>query len=383
MEDEVWIILRAPPESIDSFGTFRISPEVAAGVRATIESIPASAIGDLVADPATVAASPDMPTALISPFVGSSASSGDAWGIAAVGADASAYDGAGVRVAVLDTGIDGGHPCFKGVSLVQRDFSGAGNGDVVGHGTHCAGTLFGRDLGGRIGIACGVTDALVGKVLDDSGHGTAMMAIRGLQWAAQEGARVISMSLGFDVATFVARLVSKGWDPKLAASRGLDGYRRSIRVFDRQISLLSAQAALGQEALVIAASGNESDRGSNPDFRVPASLPAAAEGVVSVGAVGRTSSGLKIADFSNSLPTLCGPGVGIRSAWPGGGSKILDGTSMACPHVAGLAALWWQALGPQATAELVSLRLKGAAGHAGLAPGFDHTDVGLGLARAP
>src|SRR4029079_1285646 len=95
-----------------------------------------------------------------------------AWGVAAVHADKSQFTGAGVTVAVLDTGIDAMHPAFTDATLqvIQKDFSGAGDGDVVGHGTHCAGTIFGRDVAGtRIGIARGVTKALIGKVLDDNG----------------------------------------------------------------------------------------------------------------------------------------------------------------------------------------------------------------------
>jgi subtilisin family serine protease len=360
-----------------------MSPEAAAQATIHAENVSMSSIADVIEDPATLEAAPDMPTELIRPFAGTGTAGGDAWGVQAVGADASSYDGSGVKVAVLDTGIDVSHPCFDGMSIIQRDFTGAGNGDVVGHGTHCAGTIFGRDVGGRVGIARGVREAYAGKVLGDDGRGTALMASRGIRWAAEQGANIISLSLGFDTPGFVAKLVEKGWPPKLAAARGLDGYRRNIRLFDRQISLLAAQADHGQQVLVVAASGNESDRGANPNFRIPASLPAAADGVLSTGALGRSAAGLRVADFSNSLPILCAPGVDIRSAWPGGGFKTLRGTSMACPHVAGVAALWWQSLGPAATAEFVRARMLGATRTTDLAAGFDHTDVGLGLVRAP
>nr|WP_229419583.1 S8 family serine peptidase [Pseudoduganella dura] len=98
------------------------------------------------------------------------------WGITAVGADRSRFSGAGVTVAVLDTGIDAAHPAFSGVQLVQQDFSGDGDGDAFGHGTHCAGTILGRDVGGtRIGVARGVTRALIGKVLGNDGSGSTDM----------------------------------------------------------------------------------------------------------------------------------------------------------------------------------------------------------------
>ena len=86
--------------------------------------------------------------------------------------DRSTWTGEGVTVAVLDTGIDSKHPAFAGVDIVEKDFTGTGNGDRQGHGTHCAGTIFGRDVDGkRIGVARGVKRALIGKVLGDEGGG--------------------------------------------------------------------------------------------------------------------------------------------------------------------------------------------------------------------
>src|SRR5262249_26306874 len=149
------------------------------------------------ADVAVVA--PVMPIRLIRPFEASAAAAGPSWGIGAVGAITSKFDGAGVTVCVLDTGIDPQHAAFQGMTLIEEDFSGSGNGDRQGHGTHCAGTVFGRDVSGtRIGIARGVTKALIGKVLADDGGGSSEMIFRGIQWALDQGAEVISMSLGFD-----------------------------------------------------------------------------------------------------------------------------------------------------------------------------------------
>ncbi|WP_211193338.1 S8 family serine peptidase [Actinoplanes sp. TBRC 11911] len=107
----------------------------------------------------------------------------------AVGAAGSPFTGASVRVAVLDTGIDAAHPAFTGVSLTQKDFTGEGDGDENSHGTHCAGTVFGRDVGGtRIGVARGVTDVLIGKVLIKRGVGSTANLAAGTHWAVTNGA---------------------------------------------------------------------------------------------------------------------------------------------------------------------------------------------------
>jgi subtilisin family serine protease len=382
MEMVRYVVLRTPADNPHR-DVLRMAPEQAAQARIDVETIPASAIADLERDPRTVAAAPEMPTALIEPFAGSQTADQHGWGISAVGADVSLFDGSGVITAVLDTGIDDQHAAFVGVTLTKRDFTGSGNGDRKGHGTHCAASIFGRNVGQRIGIARGVNRALIGKVLDDRGRGTTAMALDGLQWALRNGANIISMSLGFDFPGMVDELTSKGWPTPLAASIGLEAYRKNLRLFDSQMYLLRAQREIGRDALVVAASGNESRRDIEARFRIAATLPAAAEGVLSVGALGRTSDGLQVAHFSNTLPTVSAPGVDINSAWPGGSLKTMSGTSMACPHVAGIAALWWQSLGAMANAEAVKAKLIATADHTALAPGYDHTDVGYGMVRAP
>lgn len=173
-------------------------------------------------DPTVTAVARGMPTRLIEPQPLDEVRSEDAepsWGIAAVGAESSGFTGAGVRVAVLDTGIDTGHPAFDGVTLKTRDFAGSGIEDANGHGTHCAGTVFGRDVEGtRIGVARGVTDALIGKVLGDDGSGSSDMLFRAIKWASDEQAQVISMSLGFDFPGLVEELIGQGWPEILAGS---------------------------------------------------------------------------------------------------------------------------------------------------------------------
>ncbi len=284
---------------------------------------------------------------------------------------------------MLDTGIDATHPAFAGMSLNRRDFTATGDGDGNGHGTHCAGTIFGSDVDGtRIGVAPGVTDALIGKVLADDGSGSSEMIFSAISWAAEAGADVISMSLGFDFPGLVERLIEAGWPADLATSAALEGYRGNLRMFDALMDLIRARAAFGSGTLVIAAAGNESRREDNPNFEIAAGLPAAADGVISVAAAGEDPAGWRIADFSNTFATITGPGVNILSARSGGGLRSLRGTSMACPHVAGVAALLWEQVRGEAVprnAATVEARLRSRANTAGFAPGTQVPDRGLGM----
>jgi subtilisin family serine protease len=354
-------------------------------------------VRELARDPQVRAVAPVMPTTLIEPVAddeagegvdaGTGASATSTWGVTAVGADLSRCTGAGVVVSVLDTGIDSTHAAFQGVELVEMDFSGSGNGDKQGHGTHCAGTVFGRAVDGtRIGVAPGVTRALIGKVLGDDGSGDSDMLFRGIQWAVNEGAQVISMSLGFDFPGLVRRLTDQGWPVELATSAALEAYRANLRMFDALMQLIQRRAAFTPGTVVVAAAGNESKRQIDPDFEIAVSLPAAAEGVLSTGALAQSSAGLTVAPFSNTFPQLAAPGVGVISAKVGGGLRSLNGTSMATPHVAGLAALWWEDVAASpipATATTVTARLLAHADTNALAVDGDIADRGVGLAKAP
>ena len=359
--------------------------------RLTVESLSEKEAGSIAAEPGVEAISPAMPTRLIFPLVRNAepneAPTNDAWGLEAVGALASAATGAGVTVAVLDTGIDADHPAFDGMTIEQMDFSGDGDGDRQGHGTHCAGTIFGRDVNGvRIGVARGVQHALIGKVLGDTGGGDSQMIFEGMQWALNKGANIISMSLGFDFPGMVAEQVADGWPADLATSNALEAYRGNLRMFDAIMQLARARGGLGGGAVVVAAAGNESQRDQNPDWRIAASLPAAAEDVVSVAAVGRNGGAYAVADFSNSMAMLSGPGVHILSAKTGGGLSVHSGTSMACPHVAGVAALWWEAVrtSRSTNATLVRAKLLSEARNAVFGQGGGlEVDVGVGLVTAP
>ena len=354
----------------------------------TIERLGVNAVKEASLDPTVLAVAPRMPTTLIRPFEEQVASrTTEAWGVEAVGAKNCPFTGEGVTIAVLDTGVDAAHRAFQGITFVQKDFSGSGDGDRQGHGTHCMGTIAGRDVDGiRIGIAPGVKRALIGKVLDDSGSGSSEMIFQGIQWAVSQGADVVSMSLGFDFPGMVRGLTGQGWPVELATSSALEAYRGNLRMFDALMEMVAAQAAFTQGTVIVAAAGNESQRDIQPDFEIAASLPAAAEGVISVGALQQVQNGLQVASFSNTFPQISAPGVGILSAKLGGGLRSLSGTSMACPHVAGVAALWWDALRKsalRASASAVTAKLLAGSRTNVFAPNVDFADRGMGIVTAP
>jgi subtilisin family serine protease len=309
------------------------------------------------------------------------------WGVHAVAADSSPFSGDGIVVAVLDTGIDSAHSAFEGVTLVRRNFTNdPQEEDVHGHGTHCAGTIFGRDVDGtRIGVARGVKKALIGKVLGANGGGSDQIA-SAIQWAVHEGAHVISMSLGMDFPGFQKRLVEEfDFPPELATSRALEGYRLNVQLFEALARTVRSMAGFGKSTIIVAAAGNESRTDENPDFKIAVSPPAVSDGVISVAALGKGAAGFLIAPFSNTGAMVAGPGVGITSAKRGGGLTSMSGTSMATPHVAGVSALWAQKLkgmGPL-NPGLLTTRVVGSGITTALAPGFDPADIGSGMVTAP
>ncbi|WP_133909313.1 S8 family serine peptidase [Actinophytocola oryzae] len=231
--------------------------------------------------------------------------------------------GAGVRVAVLDTGIDTDHPDLAGKVAVSQDFTGTGGvEDGYGHGTHVASIITGSGAasGGKYrGVAPDVTLA-VGKVLDDAGYGTDDSVLAGMQWAAAEsGAKVVNMSLGGGP--------SDGQDPMSLA----------VDALSRQYGTL----------FVIAAGNYGADR--------TVATPGTADDALTVGSVSKqdvpsdfSSRGPRLGDGA-AKPEISAPGGGIVAAAPAGVAPLgetvgdayqkLDGTSMATPHVAGAAAI--------------------------------------------
>lgn len=306
-------------------------------------------------------------------------------GLTAIKAHTSRFTGQGVTVAVLDTGIDVTHPAFEGKDIARRNFTQDGASDDVtdnvGHGTHCAGTICGRPVGDvRVGVAPGVTKLCVGKVLSGLG-GTLEMVLSGMFWAVlEQNASVVSMSLGYDITGNTARLIERGYDPKQA----IQAATRAQTDIAKGVSLLRAFLESRMGSLVmVAASGNESQRPAFP--ALDASLPASE--LFAVGAVGPTPGGNRwsLASFSNGRVQVVAPGVDVISAAVGGGWATMSGTSMATPHVAGVAALLVEqatAAGNLAVPEVVRSALRAGATRELLVE-QDVSSVGVGMVQAP
>lgn len=220
------------------------------------------------------------------------------WGVSAIHADIYAQSllARGIRgnvtVAVVDTGVDTTHP------LIRSSVSGydAVDGDNVpqdahGHGTHVSGTIMDVTSGMNVSI-------MPVRVLGADGYGTSIQVSLGIQYAAQNGADVINLSLG-------------------------GGHNQYI---DEAV-----QYALNKGVTVVIAAGNDSINASGQ-------CPAHIGGAITVSAVDQN---MNLASFSNygGVIDLAAPGVGITSSVPGGGYEAWNGTSMATPHVAGAAAL--------------------------------------------
>lgn len=238
----------------------------------------------------------------------------------------------GIRIAVLDCGIysasssrvarDGtrGHPDVAPKVVAERNFTASpyGADDICGHGTHVAGIAAGR-TNNALGVAGVGFDASIlnAKVLDDDGSATLSMVVDGVAWAADNGARVITMSLG-----------RAGPCP------------RSLQV--------ALDYAWARGAVIIAAAGNENAPMSND--------PGACANVVSVAATDRSDVKASFSNYGANVD-VAAPGVEILSAYAddeGYGYATLSGTSFSAPQAAGLAALIWTTsygTSPQAVAD--------------------------------
>jgi subtilisin family serine protease len=389
MDEQRYVVLETRSSGAVKRGQRRGPPSADRPTTAavSVESFTPSDAADARRAP-EVAVAPVLPMKLVEPVATLDAdtpmSPGSAWGVEAVGAIDCAFSGAGIKVAVLDTGIDASHEAFRGLRLTQRDFTGDGDGDRDGHGTHCAATIAGRDINGyRYSVAPGVDELLVGKVLGSDGGSTEAL-MRAMLWALESGAHVMSMSLGLDFPGLVAQWTENGMALEPATSRALEGYRDNLRLFGRLADLIRASGRHGPAALVVAATGNESQREAAIPYTIGVAPPAASEGFVAVAAVRRTSDGaFEVAEFSNSGASVAAPGTDILSASVGGGFTVMSGTSMATPHVAGVAALWAESMLASTRRIDLSLLFARLTGNSRELPGLDPLDVGAGLVRAP
>ena len=277
---------------------FKIIPSVAA-------TIPAKAVARLIANPRVSVVEPDVEV--------SAHDIEQTWGVKRIGCgpvhdgsfmtNGSPVLGSGVNVAVLDTGIDYTHsqlaPIYKG----GYDFINGDNDpfDDHYHGTHCAGTVAAaRDSAGVVGVAPNVN--LFGlKVLGSNGSGSFSAIIAAMDWCVVNNIQVASLSLG-----------SQG-DPGSQVRAAFDN-------------------AYAQGVVIVASAGNA---GSGSDT---VGWPAQYDSVI---AVASTTNSDSRSSFSSTGPNveLAAPGSSILSTYPGERYAYLSGTSMACPHVAGLAAL--------------------------------------------
>jgi subtilisin family serine protease len=193
-----------------------------------------------------------------------------AWGVQATNVGNSRYTGNGIKIAVLDTGLDQSHPDFTGKKVETRSFiDGQSVQDGNGHGTHCAGVCgpLRPQRTPRFGIAY-ESDIYIGKVLNDAGKGADANIIAGIQWALAAGCDIISMSLGAPV------------QPGTAYSP----------IFEQ-----IAQRALSRGTIIVAAAGNDSNRSRGMVAQV--SHPANCPSMMAIAAVDQR---LNTAWFSNA-----------------------------------------------------------------------------------
>lgn len=267
---------------------------------------------------------------------------GNTWGLIACKVPPSLRSGLGIKVAVLDTGMDLGHPDFLGRPIISATFVGQPVQDLHGHGTHCIGTSTGPKAPAGATPRYGIghrANIFVGKVLSNTGSGAQAGVLAGINWAIANRCPVISMSLGS----------SSPVHPAYTAA---------------------GQSALNNGCLIVAAAGNDG-------FAVPTGSPANSPTIMAVASLDINQAP---SSFSQSGKIeISGPGRDIFSSWPRPTRyRNISGTSMATPHVAGCAALWaetspnlrgiqlWRKL--QATAKRLP---------------FPASRVGVGLVQAP
>ena len=279
------------------------------------------------------------------------ATAGPSWGVAQIEAPAlwaQGFQGQGVLVGHVDTGVDAGHPALQGAvqDFTEFDLNGVEvkntlKRDSDEHGTHTAGTIVGRPgEHGSFGVA---PQAQLLSAMVIEGGNVLGRVLGGIEWSVNKGAQIVSASLGI-----------RGQSP----------------FFQPLVNKLRARGVLPVFAV-----GNE----GAGESRFPGNY-------LNVLSVGASDIGGAVADFSGSqrfadrqVPDLVGPGVDIFSCMPGGGFAMMSGSSMATPHIAGLAALLLSAV-PNASA----YDLEGAIQDScQLIGGMVPQRAGLGLPNAP
>lgn len=270
------------------------------------------------------------------------------WWLTDLGFNQIALDGSGVRVAVIDTGIDDQHPDLEGMVIGGADFSGIGtpNGtEPVGpgsfHGTMVSSLIAGqgRLSGGVIGVSPGVELLAISVGLGVQGADTDAQVAQAIIWAVDNGASVINLSLSRNSDRWPA-----SWDEAFLY-------------------------AFESDVVIVAASGN---REAQSYATAPATIP----GVLSVTAVDRDSAVNSSAGVSGIGVAVAAPGVEMLGSFPGGEIKMWEGSSAAAPIVTGLVALMRQS-DPAASANDIISRILSTTIDLG-EPGFDGV-YGYGL----
>ncbi|MFJ5693849.1 S8 family peptidase [Arthrobacter sp. NPDC093125] len=247
----------------------------------------------------------------------------EAWGVAT---------GSGIRVAVLDSGVDLNHEDLSSKVVARANFSGAASADDnYGHGTHVAGIVAAvHNSDGVAGVCPGCT-VLAGKILNDSGVGSSSGLANGINWAVSNGAKVINMSVGVRASRTLETAVNNAW------SKGV---------------------------VLVAAAGN----GGNQTKIYPAGYP----NVIAVAATDNKDAKASFSTYGASWVDVTAPGVNVYSTFPNHpfylakpnnrslNYDVGNGTSMSAPMVAGVAALAWSS-NPSATHTSIRAKVESTA----------------------